>query len=253
MAEVMKQTEDFPEKSAALENENRAESDWIGDLKDQFHAFREDMANVAREADEGMIDGPLGKVFVFLKRYWAVILLAIIPFVPKMAEYWADTNPFPAIPQIITEAELQEISDYIVDWSNAYEYAMNWTLHIDRDDDGERDIRVHAFDCEEPERTKLYVHTSLELPTVWRLITGQCGFAPQGEEMAFQDGQACLIITVSGETKGDRSELRLAVEETLEAVRQEKEEQEAGTYIPPSKPYLQDLMDLILDNQQDNE
>ena len=121
MAEVMKQTEDFPEKSAALENENRAESDWIGDLKDQFHAFREDMANVAREADEGMIDGPLGKVFVFLKRYWAVILLAIIPFVPKMAEYWADTNPFPAIPQIITEAELQEIREYMVDWSNAYE------------------------------------------------------------------------------------------------------------------------------------
>ena len=253
MAEEMERTEDLPEKSATPEQETWAEDDWIGDLEDKFKAFRDDMADVAREADEGMIDGPLGKVFVFLKRYWVAILLAVIPFVPKMAEHWAETNPFPAIPQIITEAELQEISDYTVDWSNAYEYAMNWTLHIDRDGDGEQDIRVHAFECEEPERTELYVHTSLELPTVWRLITGKCGFAPQGEKMAFQDGQACLIITVSGETKGDRSELRLAVEETLEAIRQEKAEREAGTYIPPSKSYLQDMIDQILDNQQDNE
>lgn len=253
MAEDMKRTEDSLEKSVTPAEENWADDDWIGDLEDKFKAFREDMADVAREADEGMIDGLLGKVLVFLKRYWAVILLAIIPFVPKMVEHWAEDNPFPAIPQIITEAELQEISDYIFDWSNSYEYAMNWVLHIDRDGDGEQDIRVHAFDCAEPERTELYVRTSLELPTVWQLITGKRGFAPQGEEMAFQDGQACLIITVSGETKGDRSELRLAVEKTLDAVRREKAEQEAGTYIPPGKPYLQDLIDLILDNQQEKE
>lgn len=253
MAEEIKRTEDSPEKSVTAAEENWADDDWIGDLEDKFKAFREDMADVAREADEGMIDGPLGKVLVFLKRYWAVILLAVIPLVPGLVERWADDNPFPAIPQIITEAELQEISDYIVDWSNSYEYAMNWVLHIDRDGDGEQDIRVHAFDCVEPERTELYAHTSLELPTVWQLITGKCGFAPQGEEMAFQDGQACLIITVSDETKGDRSELRFAVEETLEAVRKEKAEQEAGTYIPPSKPNLQDLIDLLLDNQQEKE
>lgn len=247
-----KKLEEQQEKSTNPAEE-LLEDDWIGDIGDRVKVFREEMADVVREADEGMIDGPLGKVIVFLKRYWAVILVAVLPFVPKMAEHWADTNPFPAIPQIITEAELQEISDYIVDWSNSYEYAMNWMLHIDRDGDGEQDIRVHAFDCSEPERTELYVHTSLELPTVWRLITGKCGFAIQGEEMAFQDGQTCLIITVSGETKGDRSELRLAVEETLEAVRQEKAEREAGTYIPPQKSELQELIDLILESQQEQE
>lgn len=242
MAEEIKRTEDSPETSVTPAEENWADDDWIGDLEDKFKAFREDMADVAREADEGLIDGPLGKVFVFLKRYWAVILLALIPFVPKMVECWAEENPFPAIPQIITEAELQAISDYIVHWSSLYERPMNWEAKFDRDGDGEQDVRVYAFSLLEPEDKKLYVRTSLELPTVWQLITGKCGYAPQGEEMAFQDEQACLIITVSGETKGDRSELRLAVEQTLALVRQEKTEQEAGTYVvsEPTDMMLQD-------------
>lgn len=233
--------------------EELLEDDWIGDIGDRVKVFREEMADVVREADEGMIDGPLGKVIVFLRRYWAVILVAVLPFVPKMVERWADNNPFPAVPQIITEAELEEISDYIVHWSNAYEYAMNWIADIDRDGDGENDIRIHAFHCSEPYRTELYVHTSMELPTIWQLITGKCGFSPQGEELALQDGQACIIFTVSGETKGDRSELRLAVEEMLVMIRKEKAEQEAGIYIPPQKPELQELIDLILESQQEQE
>lgn len=242
MTEETKRTEESPEKSVTAAEENWADDDWIGDLEDKFKAFREDMADVAREADEGMIDGPLGKVLVFLKRYWAVILLAVIPLVPGLVERWADDNPFPAIPQIITEAELQEISDYIVHWSSLYERPMNWVDYIDRNSDGERDIRIHAFACSEPERTELYVRTSLELPTVWQLITGKCGFAPQGEEMAFQDGQTCIIIEVKGETKDDRSELRLAVQQTLARVRQEKAEQEAGTYVVSEPVSLLDLM-----------
>lgn len=247
-----KKLEEQQEKSTNPAEE-LLEDDWIGDIGDRVKVFREEMADVAREADEGMIDGPLGKVIVFLKRYWAVILVAVLPFVPKMIEQWADNNPFPAIPQIIAEEELQEISDYIVYWSNSYEYAMNWIHDIDRDGDGTDDIRIHAFDCQEPDRTKLYVRTSMELPTIWQLITGKCGFAPQGEELALQDGRACIIFTVSGETKGDRSELRLAVEETLMMIRKEKAEQAAGTYIPPQKPELQELIDLILESQQERE
>lgn len=193
------------------------------------------------------------KIAAWLKKEWLALLLVLVVCMPGAIEYWAECNPFPAMPEIITEAELREISDYMVHWSNSYEYAMNWVYEYDRDGDGSNDVRIHGFDCSEPERTELYVRTKIKLPTFWQLITGKCGFAPQGEEIAFQDGQACLIITISGETKGDRSELRHAVEAALAAIREEKAEQAAGTYIPPSGPDLQELIEGMLESQQGNE
>lgn len=225
--------------------------DWIGDIGRSVQDVKAEMADIAREADEGMFDGPVGKVLIFLKRYWAVILVALIPWVPKLAEHWAENNPFSAMPEIITEVEFQEISDYIAHWDSSYEYAMNWVLEYDRDADGNNDVRVHAFAISEPEDRELYIRTEIVLPTLWQLITGTCGFAAQGEELALQDGQSCFIITVSGETKGDHSELRQAVENTLTAIHEEQVQQASGTYIPPEKPTLQELIDLLLEAQMD--
>lgn len=224
-----------------------AEDDWIGELEARMKGLREEMADVAREADEGMVDGPMGKVLVFLKRYAVVILLALLPWVPAMVRHWARNMPFQPVPAIITEAELQEISDYIVHWEAAYKHHMNWTYAADRDGDGTQDIKVHAFVCPEEDRTELYVHTELVLPKLWDVLTGKHPLAPSVEEMAFQDGEICIIFAVEGPTKGDRSELRLAVEETLAAVRQAKADEEAGIH-PQEEgpPMLQELLDELL-------
>ena len=204
--------------------------DWIGEIENKVRNFRDEMADVAREADEGLFDGPVGKALVFLKRYGLVILLALLPLVPRLVENWARSNPFQPIPAIITEAELQEISDYIVQWDAASSRNMNWVYSMDRDGDGwQDDITVHAFACHEDDREELYTHTVLELPTLWQVLTGEHPLAPAAEEMAFQDGRACIIFTVNGPTAGDRSELRYAVEETLAAIRQSKPDEANGT------------------------
>lgn len=197
------------------------EDDWIGDVADKARAFRAEMADVAREADEGMIDGPLGKVLVFVKRYWAVALLAILPFVPLLFETWAENDPFPAVPEIITEAEVREISDYMLAWSTGSGRTINRADHFDMDGDGENDARFYAFACSEPERETWYIRTRAELPTLWQVITGKCGLHFQGEEFAIQDGQVCIIVNVYGETAGDRSELRWVVEQVLAYIRED--------------------------------
>ena len=211
------------------------EDDWIGEIVDRARVFRDEMTDVAREADEGMIDGPLGKVVVFLKRYWAVTLLAILPFVPWMIETWAENDPFPAVPQIITEAEVAEISDYVLSWTVASGRTINWESCFDLDGDGEKDARFYAFACDEPDREEWYIHTSLELPTLWQVITGKCGLAPQWEEFAVQDGRVCIIVNVYDETAGDRSELRWVVDQVLAHIREDIADGEADVQpLPPS-------------------
>ena len=39
--------------------------DWIGGIGSGMKVLKDEMADVAREADEGMVDGPLGKVLVY--------------------------------------------------------------------------------------------------------------------------------------------------------------------------------------------
>lgn len=199
--------------------------DWIGEIEEKVKGFRDAMTDVAREADEGMVDGPLGKALVFLKRYWAVILVALLPMAPRMIEHWAENDPFTAVPEIVTEAELQEISDYVAGWTEQYNRPMNLRQGFDLNGDGENDAEVYAFLSREPEREELWQSTSLELPTLWQVITGKHPLTPAQEEMAFQDDQACIIFTVTGPTAGDRSELRQTVEETLTMIRQENVEE----------------------------
>ena len=234
-----------PEENAAPPADGTHEDDWLADIGDKARAFRDEMADVAREADAGMIDGPLGKVLVFLRRYWAVALLAILPFVPLLIETWAENDPFPAVPQIITEAEVAEISDYALAWTAASGRTINWAVNLDRDGDGTQDSRFYAFACDEPERTEWYVRTSMELPTLWQVITGECGLAPQEEEFAIQDGRVCIIVTVTGETVGDRSELRWMVEQVLAYIREDMAD---GEVTPPEEhpSPLDELLALLL-------
>lgn len=225
------------------------EDDWIDGIADNARAFRDEMADVAREADEGVIDGPLGKVVVFLKRYWAVALLAVLPFVPLLIETWAGNNPFPAIPNIITEAEVGEISDYALAWTTASGRTINWAVNLDRDGDGTQDSRFYAFACDEPEREEWYVRTSMELPTLWQVITGQCGLAPQEEEFAIQDGRVCIIVTVSGETAGDRSELRWMVDQVIAYIREDMADGE----VTPPEDRLSPLDEMLAPILQNND
>lgn len=221
-----KRLSDQPEETVdAPPDELWEGEDWIGEIGDKVKGFRDAMTDVAREADEGMIDGPLGKALVFLKRYWAVILVAVLPMVPGMMEHWAENDPFPAVPEIVTEAELQEISDYVADWAAQYDRPMNLHTRFDLNGDGEKEAEVYAFLSREPEREELWQSTSMELPTLWQVITGKHPLAPAQEEMAFQDDQACIIFTVTGPTAGDRSELRQTVEATLRMIRQERMEE----------------------------
>lgn len=214
-------TQDAQKEPASAPEEDGYEDDWIGEIEDKARAFRDAMSDVAREADEGVIDGTLGKVIVFLKRYWALMLVTILPFVPGIVDNWAANDPFPAVPEIITEAEVQEISDYALAFTAAHDKTINWALRFDRDGDGEEDTRFYAFACEEPERGEWYIRTSMELPNLWQVITGQCGLAPQKEEIAIQDGHVCMIVTVDGETARDRSELRWVVEQVLVLIRKD--------------------------------
>ena len=163
--------------------------------------------------------GAWRRIAAFLKRFWAVSLVVLVPLIPDFVEVWGMNNPFPAVPDIITEAEIGEISAYVDEWSGTYDQPVNWGKQFDLDGDGVNEVRVHGFRCPEPNRTELYVHTSMEIPGLWQLLTGKCGFAPQGEKLAVQDGRTALSITVSSETAGDRSEPRQAVEKTLAWVR----------------------------------
>ena len=221
--------------------------DWISGIADNARAFRDEMADVAREADEGMIDGPLGKVLVFVKRYWAVALLAILPFVPLLIETWAENDPFPAVPEIITEAEVGEISDYTLAW-RAANGIVNQEIHFDMDGDGQNDARFYAFACPEPEREKWYIHTEAELPTLWQVITGKCGLHFQGEEFAIQDGQVCIIVNVYGETAGDRSELRWVVDQVLAAIREDMADGEIELVELAPSPLDEMLAPFLTDN-----
>ena len=235
MTEETRRTDAREETLEAPPEELYGEDDWIGEVGEHVQAFRDEMKDVAREADEGMIDGPLGKALVFLKRYWAVVLLAILPFVPGMIETWAENDPFPAVPEIITEAEVAEISDYVLAWTGAYDRPVNWETHFDLDGDGENDARFYAFACDEPEREAWYIRTKLELPTLWQVITGKCGLAPQGEEFAVQDGRVCIIVNVYDETAGDRSELRWVVDQVLAYIREDMADGEVVVHpLPPS-------------------
>ena len=222
--------------------------DWISGIADNARAFRDEMADVAREADEGMIDGPLGKVLVFVKRYWAVALLAILPFVPLLIETWAENDPFPAVPQIITEAEVAEISDYILAWSTGSGRTVNRADHFDMDGDGENDARFYAFACPEPEREKWYIHTEGDLPELWQVITGKCGLRFQGEEFAVQDGQVCIIVNVYGETAGDRSELRWVVDQVLATIREDMADGEVELVELAPSPLDEMLAPFLTDN-----
>lgn len=199
--------------------------DWIGEIGSGMKGLKDEMADVAREADEGMVDGSLGKALVFLKRYWAVILVALLPMVPGMIEHWAENDPFAPVPELITQAELQEISDYVVGWTAQYNRPMNLHTRFDLNGDGEKEAEVYAFLSREPEREELWWSTSLELPTLWQVITGKHPLAPAQEEMSFQDDQACIIFTVTGPTAGDRSEMRQTVEATLTMIRQDNVEE----------------------------
>lgn len=240
-------TDETRKPDAPQEPIEAPEDDWISGIADNARAFRDEMADVAREADEGMIDGPLGKVLVFVKRYWAVALLAILPFVPLLIETWAENDPFPAVPEIITEAEVAEISDYILAW-RAANGAVNQTMHFDMDGDGENDARFYAFACPEPEREKWYIHTEAELPELWQVITGKCGLHFQGEEFAVQDGQVCIIVNVYGETAGDHSELRWVVDQVLAAIREDMADGEIELVELAPSPLDEMLAPFLTDN-----
>ena len=54
--------------------------------------------------------GAWRRIAAFLKRFWAVSLVALVPLIPEFVEVWGMSNPFPAVPDIITEAEIREIS-----------------------------------------------------------------------------------------------------------------------------------------------
>lgn len=142
----------------------------------------------------------------------------LLVFAGKMICRYLYNSPFPAVPDLITEAELQEISDYIVSWQQEHPHE-HWQYDIDCNGDGVDDVEVRAFVLPKEDK-EIYTRTSLYLPSLKQLLTGH-PFALAREEMVLEDGWIGLGFIVTGPTAGDRSELRLAVAETLDVVREE--------------------------------
>ena len=195
----------------------------------------------------------LVKIAAWLKKEWLPLLLLLVICSLNVVDYWAEHNPFPAMPEIITEAEFQEVRDYITWWDANYEYATTWRVDHDHDCDGIFDCRTSVYAYSDNADKEVYTRTAILLPTIWQLISGKCGFAPQDESLVLADEKICLESVISGETKGDRSELRHAVEAMLAEIHEEQAQQAVGTYIPPEKPDFQELIDVMLELQQENE
>jgi len=257
-----------PEENAEAPVDDMYEDDWIGEITDRAKAFRDEMVDVAREADEGILDGPLGKVVVFLKRYWAVLLTALVlPLGRWGYDQYLHGGSFQVAPQVISEAEFREIIDGVaylemdggyfaqlpvVESRQSLQY--NWkTLYLfDLDGDGEGDTDVYVYathgykergyvmnaDGEMEyyevlmEPTELMTSSYIERVAFWDVLAGKSEWGVAEEGAGMFDHTGSIYITVVDPGRDDHAALRRAVEELLAAIRQAKADEAAGLIKP---------------------
>lgn len=282
-----KRLDEQPEEPIEAPADELWEDDWIGEIGDKVKAFRDEMADVAREADESMIDGPLGKVVVFLKRYWAVLLIAaVLPLCRWGYNQYLHGGSFPVNPQVISEAEFREIIDGIaylemdggyfeqhpvVEWRQSLQYDWKTLRLLDLDGDGKGDTEVYVYathgykeygyklnaDGEMQyyevlvEPTELMTSSYVERAAFWDVLTGQSewGVAEKGAGMFDHTGG--VYIAVVDPKNDDHGELRETVEALLAAIRQAKADEAAGV-IPPVEhgPVPMEEFQTVLESMQ---
>lgn len=264
-----KRLDDQPEETIdAPPDELWEGDDWIGEIEDKVKGFRDAMRDVAREADEGMIDGPLGKVLVFLKRYWAVVLIALVlPLGRWGYDQYLHGGSFPVNPQVISEAEFREIIDGIaylemdggyyaqhpvVERRQSQQYDWKYLQMLDLNEDGEGDteVYVHAtYGYKERgyvmnaegemeyyevlmEPMELMTSSYVERAAFWDVLEGQSEWGVTEEGAGMFDHTGGVYIAVVEPESDNHAELRGTVEALLAAVRQAKADEAAGL-IPP--------------------
>lgn len=271
MAERKRLEEQQEQPEAVVEAPEDAlweDEDWIGAIGDKVKGFREEMADVVREADEGMIDGPLGKVAVFLKRFWAVLLVALVLPLGKWGyDQYLHGGSFPVDPQVISEAEFREIIDGIaylemdggyfaqhpvVEWRQSMQYDWKSLRLLDLDGDGEGDTEVYVYatygykergyvmNAEGEmeyyevlmEPTELMTSSYVERAAFWDVLAGQSEWGVAEEGAGMFDHTGGVYIAVVDPESDDHAELRETVKALLAAIRQAKADEAAGL-IPP--------------------
>ncbi|MBQ7850237.1 MAG: hypothetical protein IJ343_10975 [Clostridia bacterium] len=242
--------------------------DWIGEMENRVKAFREEMADVAREADESLIDGPLGKALVFLKRHWRVVLTSVLlPLAMWGYDYYLHDTDFPVNDAIITESEFREIIDGVAylemdggyfDTHPAVEYQVSlrydWDMLdlMDLDGDGAGDteafvLATHGYKARgyrvnaqgetvyfEELREPLPIGTDSHImrASVWDVLSGTCGWGVRQAGAGMFDHTGDVYVTVINPGENIQKEIRAVVEELLAAIRQARADEAAGL-IPP--------------------
>lgn len=231
------------------------------DAEDEiFGELKQKIAEINAEAEESMFDGFVGKVFVWVRKYWRWILTALlIPLLNFGYEYYLYWTEFPVMPEIITEEEFR----LMVAYDDVIEETLNYptvktqvksggrTLGsyrmYDTDGDGVGDIYV-SLDKHGPLKShgwrtvtdvdgnqtieyyeELWEPQELELDSgTYRvhwldvLLGKEEGFGVSSEDIFIYDHTGSLHMIVNQPLGDDHAELRALIVEMLQIAEKAK-------------------------------